>query len=220
MLRITGGEWGGQRIAVPPGDVRPTQDRVRQALGSMLADALPGSRFLDLFAGSGAVGLDAMSRGAAYACWVESSNRVLPVLRANVEKFCPKGCGKVIGGDVFRVLHRGCEGAPFGIIFADPPYRDVRGGGGRKAAARDAGEDTDRSAPDFIPRLLEALEAGLWLDEGAQVILEAGEGAGLQLPEGWALADERRYGGARLVFISRKMIFKPPHSDTVLGKAT
>ena len=84
-MRVSGGALGGRRIEVPGGDrVRPTQDMVRQALFSSLAALVPECRFLDLFAGSGAVGLEAWSRGAAHVTWVERDPRTLAVLRGNV----------------------------------------------------------------------------------------------------------------------------------------
>jgi len=90
-IRITAGEWRGRLLRVPRGDVRPAQDRVRLAVFSSLADRVPGARVLDLFAGTGAYGLEALSRGAAAATWVENDRRVLAVLRENVEALCGPG---------------------------------------------------------------------------------------------------------------------------------
>ncbi|MEI8242307.1 MAG: 16S rRNA (guanine(966)-N(2))-methyltransferase RsmD [bacterium] len=119
-MRITGGEFCGRPVKVPAGDkVRPTQDRVRGALFSMLAEQVPGARVLDLFAGSGAVGLEAISRGAQEAVWVESDRRHVAILKANVQTF--GAAGQVVGDDCLRWLRR-VEGAPFDLVFADPPY--------------------------------------------------------------------------------------------------
>ena len=132
-MRVTGGIVGGRTVKVPRGDkVRPTQDRVRQALFSSLAARIPGSRFLDLFAGSGAVGLEAWSRGAALVCWVESDAKVFEVLQGNVVALCGSASGhaeeqewRVIRSDVFRFLN-GLQGAAgYDIVFADPPYDRV-----------------------------------------------------------------------------------------------
>ena len=119
-MRITSGILGGRQIAVPPGPVRPTQDKVRQALFSILGGRVAGCRFLDLYAGSGSVGIEAWSRGADLVTWVELDHRTARVLRQNAG-MCGAG-GRVLVGDSLRVLKKGLENCPFDIIFADPPY--------------------------------------------------------------------------------------------------
>src|SRR5574344_815854 len=95
FMRISGGIWCGRRVKAPEGEaVRPTQDRVREALFSMLMDVVPEATFLDLFAGSGAVGLDALSRGARSATWVEKEPRHLKILEENRSALAP-GTGEV-----------------------------------------------------------------------------------------------------------------------------
>lgn len=121
-VRIIAGRWGGRRILVPPGTrVRPTSDRVREAWMSILAPELEGARVLDLFAGSGALGLEALSRGAAHVTFVESDPRVLRVLRANLQELGAGPAARVVRADGLRLLH---ETAPesYDLIFADPPY--------------------------------------------------------------------------------------------------
>ncbi|MFZ4397116.1 MAG: 16S rRNA (guanine(966)-N(2))-methyltransferase RsmD [Kiritimatiellia bacterium] len=119
-MRITGGECCGRPIKVPAGDrVRPTQDRVRSALFSMLAELVPGARVLDLFAGSGAVGLEAVSRGAAESVWVEADRRHVVIIQENVRAL--GATGRVVCDDSLRWLRR-AEEAPFDLVFADPPY--------------------------------------------------------------------------------------------------
>jgi 16S rRNA (guanine966-N2)-methyltransferase len=119
-MRITGGECGGRRLKVPAGDkVRPTQDRVRSALFSMLADFVPGARVLDLFAGSGAVGFEAISRGAREAVWVEKDLRTVQILKDNLHALQLSGI--VVTDDVMRWL-RQVVASPFDLVFADPPY--------------------------------------------------------------------------------------------------
>lgn len=121
-MRITGGELGGRTLAVPKsGAIRPTQDRVREALFSMLQFEIAGTRFLDLFAGSGAVGLEALSRGASRATFVEMDAKHLAVLRRNIETFGKPAVSEVVRGDAYRYISA-YRGDGFDIAFADPPY--------------------------------------------------------------------------------------------------
>ncbi|HMP74401.1 MAG TPA: RsmD family RNA methyltransferase, partial [Kiritimatiellia bacterium] len=145
MLKVPGG-----------GGVRPTQDRVRQALFSSLGGAVEGARVLDLFAGTGALGLEAMSRGAASARWVEQNGKVFAILRENVRSICGEdgakaGCTKE---DVPAFLRRG-RGESFDLILADPPYEWVERGGAAEG-------------------LMEAIREGGWLVEGGVFVLEMG----------------------------------------------
>jgi 16S rRNA (guanine966-N2)-methyltransferase len=124
-VRITGGEFGGLNLRVPKGDrIRPTQDRVREALFSMLQNEIPGCDFLDLFAGTGSAGLEALSRGAASATFVEADARHLAVLRENVSsvlKNSRPGAVMVARADAYRWI-ASYGGAGFTVAFADPPY--------------------------------------------------------------------------------------------------
>ncbi|RLV51161.1 16S rRNA (guanine(966)-N(2))-methyltransferase RsmD [Nocardioides mangrovicus] len=125
MTRIIGGEASGRRLRTPAGDrTRPTTDRVREALFSALESAvgpLAGLRVLDLYAGSGAVGLEAVSRGAAWARLVESDRRTArTVLAANVRDV-GQGCAEVVDLPVARALAERA-GEPYDVVFADPPY--------------------------------------------------------------------------------------------------
>jgi 16S rRNA (guanine966-N2)-methyltransferase len=121
-VRIVAGEWGGRRIQAPPGrDTRPTTDRVREAWMSAVAAEIPGARVLDLFAGSGALGLEALSRGAAEAVFVESGAPALRALRANLDALGAIGRSTVVRGDALKYLAGLGEGA-FDLAFADPPY--------------------------------------------------------------------------------------------------
>lgn len=120
-MRIVAGRWGGRRLATPRGrDVRPTTDRVREAWMSAAGPGLQHARVLDLFAGSGALGLEALSRGAAEVVFVERARGALRALRANIESLAADTETIVVGDDVFRYLDR--LAAPFDIAFADPPY--------------------------------------------------------------------------------------------------
>ena len=122
-MRIAGGAWRGRALKVPPGDaVRPTQDRVREALFSMLMHETPGARFLDLFAGAGSVGLEALSRGAARATFVESNPRHAACLAANVSALKAEARAEIVRADAFAWPAAGGQGRAFDIAFADPPY--------------------------------------------------------------------------------------------------
>ena len=125
-MRITGGEFGGRNLKVPKSDaIRPTQDRVREALFNMIQFEVPGSDFLDLFAGSGAVGIEALSRGAKSATFVESNRRHMPVLLENLRLVSPAGGPQLnfstVLADVYRWI-ASYSGPGFSIVFADPPY--------------------------------------------------------------------------------------------------
>jgi 16S rRNA (guanine966-N2)-methyltransferase len=121
-VRIVAGEWRGRRIEAPDdGRVRPTADRVREAWMSILGPALPGARVLDLFAGSGALGLEALSRGAASAHFVEVGPRSLKALRANVQALGADGRATIHRGDAVRFARTLGTGA-YDVAFADPPY--------------------------------------------------------------------------------------------------
>ncbi len=124
-LRIVAGAWRGRRIAVPPGSVRPTADRVREAWLSIVTPWLDGARVVDLCAGSGALGLEALSRGAAHCDFVEEDPRVLSTLRKNIAD---------LGAGALGLVHRASAeafvdltmpagtAAPWNVAFADPPY--------------------------------------------------------------------------------------------------
>jgi 16S rRNA (guanine966-N2)-methyltransferase len=121
-VRIIAGKWRGHTIAAPPGSsTRPTTDRVREAWLSALQLDLPGSRVLDLFAGSGALGLEALSRGAARATFVEKASGALRALAANVHKLGVEEATVVVRGDALRYVAR-LEPLAFDIALADPPY--------------------------------------------------------------------------------------------------
>lgn len=122
MTRIIAGEFGGRRLVLP-GDrrVRPTADRVREAWMSIVGPALPGSRVLDLFAGSGALGFEALSRGAAHVTMVELASPSLAAIRANAEALGVGDRVTVRRGDALRFI-RQLPATSFDVAFADPPY--------------------------------------------------------------------------------------------------
>jgi 16S rRNA (guanine966-N2)-methyltransferase len=122
VTRIIAGEFGGRRIAVPKGRrTRPTTDRVREAWMSILGPRIPGARVLDLFAGTGALGLEMLSRGAAATDFVEHSAAVLPLLRQNIAALDVTGRSRVIKADGLRFAG-GLAARSYDIALADPPY--------------------------------------------------------------------------------------------------
>jgi 16S rRNA (guanine966-N2)-methyltransferase len=178
-LRIIAGRHRGRRIATPEGlATRPTSDRAREALFNMLERGDPplrGSRFLDLFAGSGAAGLEALSRGAAETLMVDQARAAVAAIEANVRRLGEGACARVLRADACRL---GAAPHPFDIAFLDPPY-----GGGLLGPA------------------LEGLLRGGWLAPGARVVVEVAARAPVAPPSGLAVLDERRYGAARFVFL-------------------
>ena len=187
-MRVTGGVLRGRTIVVPKGSaVRPTQDRVRLALFSSLASRIPACRFLDLFAGSGAVGLEAWSRGATHVCWVEQSGRVWPVLRRNVEGLCRTGEGgtcRVVRAEGLRFLDSAEAREVFDIIFADPPY------------------DRD-GARDWVGEILRRLLGGTALGPAGILVMEQAVEEPAVSGAGWNVIAEKVYGGTRLYMFSR-----------------
>lgn len=122
-MRIVAGEWRGRRLKPPADDrVRPTADRVREAWMSIIQNDLPESRVLDLFAGSGALGLEALSRGARSATFVELASRSLAALRANIETLGAAAQSTVHRGDALAFAGK-LDAGDFDVAFADPPYR-------------------------------------------------------------------------------------------------
>jgi 16S rRNA (guanine(966)-N(2))-methyltransferase RsmD len=123
-VRVIGGRLRGRRLQAPRGgELRPTSDRVREALFDILAGRVPDSEFLDLYAGTGAVGIEALSRGAGRATFVEQRTGHLVVLRANLEACGLDRTARVLGMDVGRGLRRlAGEAVRFSVVFLDPPY--------------------------------------------------------------------------------------------------
>jgi 16S rRNA (guanine966-N2)-methyltransferase len=176
MSRIIAGSAGGRRIQVPPGKgTRPTSDRAREGIFSTLGSlqGLEGMRFLDLYAGSGAIGLEAVSRGAAHALLVEADQKAVRTIRANISAL---GFGEqtgVVADKVERVLAKPCA-EPYDIVFADPPY-------------------ADRS----VNEVLGLLRDNGWLAPGAVVAYEReSRGDDLAWPAGYVEERVRRYGEA------------------------
>lgn len=182
-IRITAGAWRGRQLKVPRGgDVRPAQDRVRLAVFSSLADRVPGARVLDLFAGTGAYGLEALSRGAASATWVENNRRILTVLRENVTTLGGPDRGPaVVFADALRFLERGGGDAPYDLIFADPPYD------------RDGG---------WLKKILSALTGKSILKSSGLLVMEQSVHVPAVTREGWQQLKRRVYGETQIDYIA------------------
>jgi 16S rRNA (guanine966-N2)-methyltransferase len=182
-MRVTGGHLGGRPIPVPRAEVRPTSDRVREALFSILGERVPGARVADLFAGSGSLGLEALSRGAEAVWWVERSHRVLRTLRETV-KTLGRGCEaelRVITGDATRFLSASGDDPPvFDLIFADPPYGSA-----------------------WAEKTLRLLAERPILRPSGLVILEQGAKDPMPSMKEWEILRDKKYGDTRVVICRR-----------------
>ena len=128
-MRVIAGTARGVRLRVPRGmKVRPTSARVRTSLFSILGERVEGARTLDLFAGSGALGIEALSRGAAFCCFVENFPAALAALNQNLERTALADRALVLRADAFRALPRLNDHGPFDLVFLDPPYRHLKEG--------------------------------------------------------------------------------------------
>jgi 16S rRNA (guanine966-N2)-methyltransferase len=193
VARVIAGEAGGRRLAVPAGrDTRPTSDRAREGLFatiSSIVGPLAGARVLDLYAGSGAVGLEALSRGAEHVLLVEHDARAARVIRQNVEAVGLPGA-ELAADRVERVLARGPAQDPYDVVFADPPYALADAEVSRVLSLLLRGADPPRP-----PR--EAIADHAWLAPGALVIVERATRSGaLSWPDGFVPDRARRYGEA------------------------
>lgn len=181
-MRIVGGKFKGQHLATPSGNAtRPTSDRVREAIFNILEHGvadfeLEGARVLDLFAGTGALGLEALSRGARYCHFIDESTPARGLIRSNADKLGVIGQAKIWRRDAARLGP--CAPLPrFDLVFADPPY--------------DKGLGT---------KSLQALVDGGWLSTGAIVVLEESDRALVPALADLDLLDERSYGETTVRF--------------------
>lgn len=175
-MRITGGRLSGRRLTVPAGDVRPTADRVRESLFTRLGD-LSGARVLDLFAGSGALGFEALSRGAASVVFADHSPAALAAVRRNAEALGVADAVELQRGDAVALLRRFAGTAPFDLVFLDPPY-----------------------ASDRLGEALAELVANGLLAPGGLVVAEADRRHPPPAVAGLAVVDERRYGDTSITW--------------------
>jgi 16S rRNA (guanine966-N2)-methyltransferase len=182
-MRIVGGQYRGRPLATPRGDhIRPTSDRLRESLFNILAhghgDPVTGARVLDLFAGTGALGLEAMSRGAAFALFVDEGAEARALIRENVATLGLGGTTKIFRRDAVK-LGAAHPIEPFSLAFLDPPY-------GRGLAG---------------PALLSARSGG-WLARDALIVVEEAADAAFAAPEDFTEIERRRYDDTELVFLT------------------
>jgi 16S rRNA (guanine966-N2)-methyltransferase len=189
-MRVTGGTFGGRALA-PPADlrVRPTSDKVRQAIFNILAHkdfemgfSLDNARVADLFAGTGAMGLEAISRGAAYCLFVDDAASSRALIRRNVEALNLTGHTKIWRRNATELgpLSAGA-GGPFGLVFLDPPYRK-----------------------NLVEPALRSLRDGGWLAPAALIVAECAEDETLPDVDDITLLEERIYGDTRVGFLTQR----------------
>ena len=179
-LRIVAGKWRSRRLPVAeePG-LRPTSARIRETLFNWLASTIEGSRCLDLFAGTGALGFEALSRGAREVVFVENSARAAAALKESVKVLEATGA-RIHQADAISYLKR--EPEPFDIVFLDPPFAD-----------------------DLLEDLCRLLSEGNWLADGARVYLEQdGERPLPALPDGWTIINDKTAGQVRYALVTVK----------------
>lgn len=181
-MRIVGGALRGRTLATPRSQaIRPTTDRTREALFNVLAhrypDHLDGARVLDLFSGTGALGLEALSRGASYCVFIEESAEGRGLLRENVEAFALQGRTKVFRRDATSLGASGTLGQ-FGLLFADPPY------------GKGLGERALRSAHE-----------GGWIGPGSLCVVEEAADSPFSPGAPFEVVDERAYGDTIIRFL-------------------
>lgn len=172
LLRIVGGAWRGRRFRFPDAaEIRPTPDRVRETLFNWLAGPVVGARCLDLFAGSGALGLEALSRGAASVVFVERNAIAANEIQARLEEWGAQG-GKVENTDAPRFLERSPPAVPFDVVFLDPPF----------------------DSP-LLSRVARLLDAGHWVAPAALIYIELpARGEEPELPSSWQPFKAKRAG--------------------------
>jgi 16S rRNA (guanine966-N2)-methyltransferase len=181
-MRIVGGQFRGRGIVAPEtGATRPTSDRVREAVFNILAHgiadfSLDGAKVLDLFAGTGALGLEALSRGAAFCMFVDEDAAARGVIRENVDLFGLTGVTKIFRRDATGLGPAG-KFAGFTLLFSDPPYDN-----------------------GLSPRALTSAAEGGWLAAGAIAVVEERAGTTVTLPPGFTRLDGRTWGETQVVF--------------------
>jgi 16S rRNA (guanine966-N2)-methyltransferase len=193
-MRIVGGRLKGRVLAAPwSRAVRPTSERLRESIFDILEHRYPGhvegARVVDLFAGSGALAIEALSRGARFALFVDNGPEARALLRANVEAMGLGGVTRIWRADAAR-LGDAPAGGPFRLAFLDPPY-----------------------GLGLVGPALTALVEGGWLEPGALCVVEEAAKAVIASPSGLALVDDRTYGDTRIAILERAEGASPPLTD-------
>ena len=171
QLRIIAGLWRGRKLSFPDVEgLRPTGDRIRETLFNWLAPEIQGARCLDLFAGSGALGIEALSRGAEASVLVERDSKAAAQLKANLEILKAEQ-GRIVNADALGFLQKGNSDAPYHIVFIDPPFQ-----------------------LQLWQVVIEALEAGNWLANNATIYIESGRDIEFQPPINWQLHRDKHAG--------------------------
>lgn len=171
QLRIIGGQWRGRKLRFPDAEgLRPTGDRIRETLFNWLTPQLPGARCLDLFAGSGALGLECLSRGAAHTLMLEREQGVSTQLRENLTLLKAER-GQLLTQYALAWLKQGNNDQPFDIVFIDPPF-----------------------AHNLWQPVIDALDNGNWLSKDASVYIEAGRDSQYTPPSHWQLHRDKTAG--------------------------
>jgi len=181
-LRVIAGTARGRKLVAPKGGARPTQDRVKEALFSSLGDAVVDVTVLDLYSGSGALAIEALSRGAAHAVLVDSDRSAVAAIRANLDTtgFADQATVSPRPADTY--VKSGAPGGPFGLVLLDPPY--------------------DAASADVAEVLAGLVTAGA-VAPGATVVIERARGSeAIALPDGWDVRRERTYGDTLLILVS------------------
>lgn len=189
-MRIVGGDFRGRNLSTPEGrHTRPTSDRARQAIFNIVEHAefapnLKGARVLDLFAGSGALGLEALSRGASFCLFVDTDDEARGAIRENIEAFGLFGSTRIHRRDATKLGPRpGAQAEAFDIVFMDPPYHK-----------------------GLIEPALSGLIDDKWLRPEALVIAESGADEDINITNLWHIIDSRIYGAAKVLFLKQKIL--------------
>lgn len=180
-MRVIAGSAGGLSLTVPRTDIRPTMDRVKAAIFSSLGGSIVGARVLDLFAGTGALGIEALSRGCASATLVEKNSQAFEVIKRNLARTRLEG--RALEMDVFQFLDRVVEPHAFDVIFADPPYVKAPG---------------DR---DFDAELFGCASLPRALAPGGVFVLEKMPDKKLPALRDWEVVRSKKYGATEVVFL-------------------
>ena len=183
-MRIIAGSAGGRPLKAPPEGLRPTMDRVRAAVFSSLGDLVPDATVLDLFAGSGGMGIEALSRGAAKAVFADNNERCVRCIRENLRMAGVEGSVQTV--DAYRFIELYAEPSSFDLIFADPPYSKKEG-------------DTDHATALMTsPKLAAALKPG------GLFVFEKNSDSKIPAESVFELIKSRRYGGSEILYLAAR----------------